>query len=725
MFHHLKRISKTIDNMRILRNERALIFVRQRLVSSDIRNFIDDFMDSSKSEITSDVLDIAEEIIVCAKTIYESDIYNDPYSDRYYDSFLSKFKKFRKEPFGDNAIGLANAKYKYDTLSGTLNKVHFITDNERDKFNKEHKITDERATLEEYLHTIPSNDISMLINYKQDGTSVTVDYKYEDGYYVPVSAISRGRKDYGEGTDVSAILRKKYKLKSRLKRNPKYIGIQYEMIITKSDKMIFENITGKTFSNCRSAISGLLRRIIFANDGERKVLKGLYTLIPVGFDVLDEYKDYLYSYDKMYSDICNTFTIGNIKSLPPIKIVRGSKSDILKYFKKYAAEVIKLRNNLENDIDGLVLTIINDSIRKKMGRKNNINQFQIAYKFPEESYKTIVRDLIVTTGNFGYKELLLQVDPVNLNGTIQSKAQLHSIDRYHKMSPRVGDEIILKLSGDVIPYGYKDKTCKSGNGPKLKLPKYCDCGSVLVEENNRLRCKSKDCKYNIAGLLRTFFVSLNAKGIGYSLCMQLYEELGITTPDEVLKLTKEDFLKLNGFKDASATAAYNTILDIRTKPRSPESIISSIGIDSLRAATAEKILEKITFNELLDMLERGDMGEIMDLLTIVRGIDKNANKIAKALLEKRELLKSIASNVTLNVTENKHYDKTIVVSGLRNDQELIEVANRNGYNVKDKGTKYDLLVIKNGEYMNTSKALHAIRNGIPIMLRDNFIEAYK
>ena len=79
---------------------------------------------------------------------------------------------------------------------------------------------------------------------------------------------------------------------------------------------------------------------------------------------------------------------------------------------------------MNHAIDGLVMTILDKDIRAKMGRKNNINQFQVAYKFPEEGVKTIIRDLIVTTGNFGYKEFLLQVDPVVLNGTTQFKAQL-------------------------------------------------------------------------------------------------------------------------------------------------------------------------------------------------------------------------------------------------------------------------------------------------------------
>ena len=153
-----------------------------------------------------------------------------------------------------------------------------------------------------------------------------------------------------------------------------------------------------------------------------------------------------------------------IKSAPDFPLVTINK------FKSLANEQIDKRDSLNHSIDGLVLTIVNKDIQKLLGRTNSINKYQIAYKFPEQGSKTIVRDMLITTGNFGYKEILLIVDPVILNGTTQSKAQVHSLNKFNKMKLRIGDEIILKLSGDVIPYGYKDSTCEPGDGKKLKLP---------------------------------------------------------------------------------------------------------------------------------------------------------------------------------------------------------------------------------------------------------------
>ena len=729
----IQDLKERVRLMKQYESEGSLVFIAAILQSRGIQDFVDEFISINKSDIDDKMLDIINDIIVYSKSVYESDKYCDPFDDLRYDKMISRFKKFRPEPFGNNSVGLANAKYKYDILSGTLDKTHFLTNSDRKKYNKENETKDERDTFEEYIDDIPcSNDriLSVLINQKKDGTSVTVDYKLVGDEYVPDSAISRGKKDYGEGTDVSKILTKDTYPAKHIRKllgfAPKYIGVQYEMLISNERKMLFEDIIGKKFVNNRSAVSGLLRRILFAPKKQCKELKKLYSLVPVGFDILDKHIEKKSYYDLNWSDIyvtiCETFIHGDIDM--DYKIIHGTKKEILKEFCEIAEKQLKKRVKLNHAIDGLVMTILDKDIRAKLGRKNNINRFQVAYKFPEEGVKTVIRDLIVTTGNFGYKEFLLRVDPVVLNGTTQFKAQLHSLNRFKKMNPRIGDEIILKLSGDVIPYGYKDASCREGDGKKIKLPKYCDCGSELVEENNKLRCVNSLCPHRISGSLTTFFTELNAKGIGESICKQLYEELNISNPADVLKLTKEDFKSLTGFKDAAAKAAMDTIQDILTRPRTVPAILSALGIDCLRASTATKILNVISIDELIDMVESNKRYELTEIIRTSEGIDKNAEKIVDGLFNKINILKELLSVISIKETKEQNFDKTIVISGIRNDENLIEIANNNGYNVKDSGKKFDLLVIKDESMLDKSKARYAKSNNIPIMTRSEFFKKF-
>lgn len=706
--------------------EGKYLYILILLRDENIVKYIKKFLNMDKKEIKDDMLDIIERIIVHAKTIYEQDRYCDAYDDNFYDNMLSKFKKFRPEPFGNNGLGagLANAKYKYDVLSGTLNKTHYVHTSQK---------IDDRDSMEDYFDSLPiskHDEIDVFVNHKEDGTSVTVDYKYKNGYYVGDSAISRGKKDYGEGTDVSAMIPdQKFnatRINDLLGYCPEYIGVQYEFLVSREDKILLEAELGQKFSNCRSAAAGLLRRIIFADKKERNKLKKFMSLAPVGYNILDKYKTKKYDklgWDEIYIEICKTFTYGKVAM--EYEVIHGTKSDILKKFEKLAKTTVEHRGDIGHDIDGLVCTVLDKDLQKKLGRKNNINKWQIAYKFPEAEEKTVVRGVEITTGNFGYKEMLLIVDPVILNGTKQFKAQVHSLDRFKKMNLRIGDEIKLKLSGDVIPYGYKDESCKKGDGEKIKFPKYCECGSPLVEEKNKLRCTNKLCPYRVIGSLTTFFVELNAKGIGEKTCKQLYDELGIRKPSQILKLTEKDFESLNGFKEASAKACMTTIKDIINKPRTISTILSSLGIDSFRTSTAEKLLEVVTIDEIIDVIKTGDKDKLIKIIKKSAGIDNNAGIIAEGLTEKQDELIELLEVMTVKAVNNVRFDKTLVVSGLRHDDELVTVANSAGYNVKDSGKRFDLLVVKDESFLDKSKARHALQNNIPIMTRKEFVNKYK
>ena len=708
-----------IDKMNKYEKNKQRVFILMNLRSPEILKAIDKFIEMKNSEVSDNILDVIESIIVHAKTIYEIETYTDPYDDKLYDKMISKFKKFRNEPFG-NTVGIANATYKYDKLSGTLDKTHFI-------YNNEKPISDTRDSLEDYFNNLPINDwdeLSILINQKKDGNSVTANYVFTDGEYVAESGISRGKKDYGEGTDVSILFKdlsfKPKDIKEVFGFIPKAIGVQYELLISNRQKEAFESFSNKKFANSRAAAAGLLRRILFASKKDLNILKKFVSLVPVGFDILkkDMKKPINATWDRLYECICSTFIYGDVTM--EYKIYHGTKLELLSQINDLADKQLKKRNKLNHAIDGLVITILNPELQKRLGRKNNINKWQVAYKFPEEGQKTIVRGAAITTGNFGYKELLLLVDPVILNGTKQYKAQVHSLDRFKKLNLRMGDEIILKLSGDVIPYGYKDETCKPGTGKKLKFPKYCECGTKLVEEKNKMRCPNKTCPYRIVGSLVTFFTELNGKGIGEKTCEQLYDELGVSKPSEVLKLEQKDFRSLNGFKDASAKLAMDTITDIVKRPRTIASILSALGIDSFRTSTANKLLETIDINTLISLVEKGDKEKLIEVIRRADGIDTNAQIIAEGLIRNLDELKELLKVMTIKKSKNIHTNKTLVVSGFRPDDDFIDKANLKGYAVKDSGKKMDLLVIKDESYLNKSKGRYAESKGIKIVTLSEF-----
>ena len=737
MFKKEYKILNLIDRMNEYKVNNQYVFILFILKYKIIREYIEYFIKCDKPNETE--LDVARDIIVHAKNLYEMEEYSEPFDDKLYDMLLSKYNEYRDEPYSDNVSnGLIETPYKYDKLAGTLDKVHFVYNNERDKYET-------RESLEDYLRNLPTTkdgELKVLVNQKKDGTSVTIDYKLiengDEPYYITNLATTRGNRSSDLGADVTRVfeylkcfaveLNGEKLILDAFGYYPKYIGVQYEFIITNANKKKFEKYIGKTFANNRSAASGLLRRMIFASNKELKILREFISLVPVGYDILDEYnewKDDKYSeYMQKFYAVFYTFYHGVISM--GSYYIHGNVDEILESFKDKASKEYNKRNMLDHAIDGLVLTILNEDLIKKLGRKNSKNKYQIAYKFKEEEYKTKVRDLIVTVGNFGYIGLLLKVDPVKLNGTIQEKAQIHSLDKFNNMDIRIGDEIILKLSGDVIPFGYKTDDCIKGDGDRIELPEYCECGSKLIEENNMLRCINPKCKYRIVGYLNTFLIEMGAKGIGDKLCEKIYEKFGIDNPLDLLTLKYEDFLQLDGFKHKSALKCEEILSKIVSEPKKPEVILSSLCIDSFRKSTAKKLLDVISIEELVDIVMNDNITKLVNILKSADGIDMNAMKIAQGLIENKNILKKLVSLIPIKIKNiYNNIDKILVISGFRDDDEFIELANIAGYDVKNSSKKMDLLVIANDSFMDKSKAKFALANNIPIMTKSQFIEKYK
>lgn len=719
--NHINQLKRHSDNGH-------MAFVLLRLRNREVIEFINDFIETKNKDVKKDTLSTIKEIIIQCKTIYDLDWHEIPYDDVLYDKMLSKYKKFEKEPFGNASIGSANVKYKYDTLAGTLDKVHFIYDSEKEGLN------DDRPSLEEWFKSagIEKKKIRILANHKKDGTSVVADMVYDESSksYKINKCTSRGKKDHGEGADISVVgkgIRFNPKsMKDKFGYIPAELGIQYEMVISHKHKTELEKYMNRKFANNRSAITGLLRRMVFATPKEADVLRQWISLVPVGFEFKGDLKNFMeeYAWDEIYASVCATFIYGDVTMGYSI-IEWKTIDDLLKDAREYADTLIEKRSKLNHEIDGVVLTILNPSIQKELGRKNHINQWQVAYKFPEQVKKTKIVGLIESTGAFGYKEFLAETEPVYLNGTLQNKGQFHSLDRFKSFNARIGDEVYLKLSGDVIPYMYTDETCERGNGEKLKLPKKCKCETELVEEKNKLRCPNVDCDQRIVGRLVTFLSEVNSKGLAEAACEKLYKTLNITKPSQLLQLTEKDFLKLDGFEKGSSKLAYETIQEIRTRPRKLSVIISSLAIDCFRKSTVEKVLAEISIEEIIKLAKESKIDELKGRLQKAHGVDKNSKIIAEGLIKYIYDFEKICSLMTIKKEISIKTSKTILISGFRNDEEFEEVAARNGYAVKDGVKKYDMLVIKNESYLSKPKAKTAKENGKPIMTYNEFIDKYK
>lgn len=703
-------INRIFDYLTLFSKKKYVCLANNMMKSSKVTDFINDFI-SDPSPLSVD-LDRVKLLIELAKSSYDLDEHVLAIDDTVYDVLLSKYKKFRNEPFASSTMnGLSTNEYKYPSLAGTLDKAHYIYESE---------VTDDRLSVEEWISKHSryfKNGLTIMISYKIDGTSIASDIVSDGERPYILSSLSRGKLDYGEGGDVSQITNGLTFIDVEDSRFHE-LGIQYEFAMSTSSKEKFEKLMNRTFANHRSATTALMRRMLFADKDQLKKYRKLFSLVPVGFELPNSehwLTDFMYIIEHMgYGDVDLEYRYDIFYTM----------HDFMLFFEDYSNFVSNLRDELDYAIDGLVITICDKEIQEEIGRSGNINKYQLAYKFPEKRKKTKVMGLQVTTGNFGYKELMVDVIPVTLNGTKQGKGQVHSLNKFSNFDLSIGDECYLKLSGDVIPYLEIDDTCKKGNGYKLELPTTCDCcEEKLVIQKDKLRCVNQACDYNQIGKLVTFVKEMNSKGIGPETIKQAYYTLGIRTIPELLDLTYSDFMLLDGFQDESSANAAKTLEDLKNKPRKLAVVISGLGIDDLRTSTAEKILDVISYSELLYLIDNGDVFELEQRLRTCKGVDKKAEGYARELISiGSKYIEKVVSYMNIKTEKTVDYDKAVLISGFRGDDFFEMVANSAGYNVRTSGTKYDILVIADNSGRSSSKAKLAEQLGRPILTKDEFFK---
>ena len=149
-----------------------------------------------------------------------------------------------------------------------------------------------------------------------------------------------------------------------------------------------------------------------------------------------------------------------------------------------------------------------------------------------------------------------------------------------------------------------------------------------------------------------------------------------------------------------------------------------LGIDSFRTSTASKFLETIDIEDLLTAIELGNKERLIHILRNAEGIDKTAESIAEALIDKLDELKELLSLMTIKKPNKVNTDKTILVSGFRPDDEFIDKVNNLGFDIKSSGSKYDLLIVKDESYLDKSKARNAMKNNKEIVTLKEFKNKY-
>ena len=394
------------------------------------------------------------------------------------------------------------------------------------------------------------------------------------------------------------------------------------------------------------------------------------------------------------------------------------------------------RPRLQYEIDGIVIKVNDIAQQEALGFTARSPRFATAYKFPATEAVTILKDIELSVGRTGVVTPTAILDPVKVDGTTVQRATLHNEDFIKEHDLHLGDTVVLKKAGDIIPKVVRVLTEKRTGDEKLfHMPETCPtCDSELVRLNEEvaLRCINPNCPAQLQeGLIH--FVSRNAMnidGLGEKVIQQLFKANLVETIADLYRLKREELLVLERMGEKSVD---NLLRAIETsKDNSLEKLIFGLGIRHIGAKAAQilaahfetmEALQSATYDELIGIDE---IGHIMADSIVQYLSEPRVKKLLDELRE--EKLNMTYTGPRLEQTEQTPFSgKTIVLTGRMENytrQEAKAIIEANGGSVTGSvssntdiviageaaGSKYDRAVALNIDIWDEADLADALKD---------------
>ncbi|SFX18773.1 DNA ligase (NAD+) [Thermoactinomyces sp. DSM 45891] len=437
-------------------------------------------------------------------------------------------------------------------------------------------------------------NIGYVCELKIDGLAVSL--RYEDGRF----ELGATRGDGEVGENITRNLKTIRSIPLRL-TEPLSIEVRGEAYLPKKE---FQRINQQKrergeplFANPRNAAAGSLRQLDPKLAAKRALDIFLYGMGDLsGLDI------------HTHSESLNFLTHLGFKVNPEFRRV-DNMDGVIEYIENWQSK----RPDLGYEIDGIVIKVDDLALREKLGFTAKSPRWAIAYKFPAEESVTILEGIEINVGRTGVVTPTALLAPVSLAGTTVKRASLHNEDFIRGKGVMMGDHVIVKKAGDIIPEVVAVLTDKrTGNEFPYTMPTHCpECQSDLVrlEGEVALRCVNPQCPAQTReGIIH--FVSrgaMNIDGLGERVVTQLFEARLIRGVADLYALTREQLLTLERMGEKSVQKLLEAIE--ASKKNSLEKLLFGLGIrfvgakgakilaqhylnlDAIMAATEEELIE--------------------------------------------------------------------------------------------------------------------------------------
>jgi len=637
----------------------------------------------------------------------------------------------RVDPRGDNLIVWILDELKGYVEKGAYEHIRHKIDIYFDKFGVEHKgntpaeilRNDKRpeknaARFRRMIKEAVASKLVMAYTAepKFDGTSVSV--RYEKG--VLVLAGTRGDGRIGE--DVTANVRAIHRednVPLHLKGHgwPDTLEVRGEVVIPKQD---FERLNKErlavgesVFANPRNAAAGSLRLLDPEVTARRKLSFFSWGLGESSSDVAPR-----------YSQVVGKLKTWGFRITEFFRPVLGAEGCLA-----YYGEMLERRDSLPFEIDGLVYKVDELTVRERLGYTARAPRWVIAHKLPAQEEYTLVEDILASVGRTGVITPVAKLKPVQVGGVVVSNATLHNLDEVRRKDIRVGDTVIVRRAGDVIPEVVgiiKEKRIEGT--PEWKMPDKCPaCGSAVHREEGEAAHRCMGGLYcpaqRIGAILH--FASRHAQdihGLGDALVEQLVEKRLVTNVADLYRLDVPTLAALERMANKSAQKVVKAIEQSRatTLPR----FLYALGIPQVGKETAKQLAEHFcdlaplmdTDSDVLRKISNIGVSMAEDIFTFFR--QPHNREIITALLD---------AGVHWPVVEKNPVGvlggKTFVLTGalaLMTRNEATERLHALGAKVTDNVSRNTSYVVAGAE--PGSKLDRAMKLSIPVLNEEKFIE---
>ena len=466
-------------------------------------------------------------------------------------------------------------------------------------FNEEELLAfDER--LKRQLGMEADEDIRCVCELKIDGVAVSL--RYQDGRFV--QGATRG--DGYTGEDVTENLRTVHSIPLALRTEmPGVFEARGEVFLPRSE---FERINREReangeplFANPRNAAAGSLRQLDSRITATRRLdifCYGTGASEAAGFDSHTQELELLAKLG------CRTN--------PHTRAVASTTEAV-----EFCAEWTEQREGLDYEVDGVVVKADSVALQERAGATSHGPRWATAYKFPAEQAETMVTDIQVQVGRTGALTPVAVMEPVFVDGSTVSHATLHNEDEVRRKDVRIGDHVIIRKAGDVIPEVVKSLPEKrTGSEKAFAMPKKCPvCGTPVARAEGEAvtRCPNLNCPVQKLRLLEHWAgrQAMDIDGLGPAVAEQLLDRGLVDTPPDLYELTREQVAELERMAERSADNLISAIE--ASKRRGLARLIFALGILHVGRTVAAKLAEAYPSLDALAAASPEELEEIPEI----------------------------------------------------------------------------------------------------------------